>query len=122
MCGPFGGIDYHLGASGSVSGPVGTVLDVNSFPSQGGTMDCGGWTRVFGNPYGNTTVNCDLLSCCTRENGGQPETVIWTVYEMADLPCYCPSAPSALAHNYVAQCQLPPGPVQEALETTSPCS
>jgi hypothetical protein len=120
MCGPSSGIDYHPGASGTVSGPVGTLLNVNSFPSQGGTMDCGGWTRVFGNPYGSTTVNCDLFTCCLHETGA-PDTVTWAVYEMADLPCYCPSAPAPILHNYVAQCQLPPNPVLEAYKTSGPC-
>jgi hypothetical protein len=120
-CGPSPGIDYHPGASGTVNGPVGTVLDVNSFPSQGGTMDCGAWTRITGNPYGNTTVNCDLFTCCARENGAQPEMTTWVVYEPADLPCYCPSAPGTIQHNYVAQCQLPPGPVHEAYDTST-CS
>jgi len=96
------------------------LLDVNSFESQGGTLDCGGWTRVHGNPYGSTTVNCDTLACCLHEVGA-PDMVTWTVYEMADLPCYCPSAPGPLLHNYVVQCQLPPSAVQEDYQTTSAC-
>ena len=43
-CGTSSGFDYHLGATGRVSGPVLTQFRVNINKKQGGTIVCGGWT------------------------------------------------------------------------------
>jgi len=117
-CSTLPGLDYHVGADGTASGPVGTQLRVNINAPQGGTIDCGSWTRVFG----NTVFGCDTIGCCQRQ-AGEPDSMQWTVFEVIDLPCFCPSFPSAdqLAHNFIAQCQLPPGPVTEIPRTSTPC-
>jgi hypothetical protein len=116
MCGDEAGADYHLGAAGTAGGPVGTQLRVNVNALQGGTIDCGGWTRVFG----NTITGCDVLACCQRQLA-QPDAMQWSVFEAIDIPCVCPPAPGVLLHNFVIQCQLPPGPVTEHEKTTSAC-
>jgi hypothetical protein len=117
-CGDDPGTDYHIGASGSVTGPVGTELRVNINALGGGTVDCGGWTRIFG----NVVVGCDIIGCCQRQ-GGQPETVQWSVFEVIDFPCFCPEAPDAsmFQHNFLIQCQLRPGPVTEHERTSTGC-
>jgi hypothetical protein len=114
-CGPDPGLDYHISATGSVSGPVGTQLRVNINAPQGGTIDCGSWTRV----YGNVITGCDTIGCCLREDGA-PETVQWSVFEAIDLPCSCPGIPPG-QHNFLIQCQLPPYPVIEHEQTSTPC-
>jgi hypothetical protein len=116
-CGPAQGFDYHLQATGTASGPVGTELRVNVSKLQGGLLDCGGWSEI------DTTVNpaCGPIRCCRRE-AGQPETANWAATEAIDSPCICPSAPPGFVHNYLGQAQLPPGglPVEDE-QTTSPC-
>lgn len=115
-CGELPGLDYHLGATGGVFGPVGTQLRVNTQLQQGGVIDCGAWTKI------DATVNasCDTIGCCQRE-AGQPEQTDWAVFENFDLPCFCPNAPAPLEANYVAQCQLGTNPPIEYNETTDPC-
>jgi hypothetical protein len=82
---------------------------------QGGQIDCGAWSPI------DATVNasCDVIQCCRRETG-QPATTNWAAVEAIDLPCFCPGT-SGLLHNYLAQIQLPPGPVFEVERTTSAC-
>jgi len=82
------------------------------------TIDCGGWTRIFGSDL----TGCDTIGCCGRDVG-QPATVQWSVFEVVDLPCFCPMAsdPGALEHNFVAQCQLPTAPVMEVYQTSTGC-
>lgn len=109
------GTDYHLGATGSVTGPVGTSLRVNINAPAGGTIDCGGWTRV----YGATITGCDVIGCCLHESGA-PDTVMWSVFEVIDLPCICPPMPPG-QHNFLIQCQLNPGPVEEHEQQSTPC-
>jgi hypothetical protein len=115
-CGMLTGKDYHLQATGTASGPVGTELRVNVGANQGGQLSCGGWTPI------GTSVNpaCDAIKCCKRESG-QPETANWAATEAIDLPCMCPSAPGPLQHNYVGQAQLAPGAAVESYMTTAPC-
>jgi hypothetical protein len=110
------GLDYHLGATGQVSGPVGTQLRVNTQLQQGGVIDCKNWTKI------DATVNpsCDTIGCCQRE-AGQPELTDWAVFENFDLPCFCPEAPGPLEANYIAQCQLGTGQPFEYPRTTEPC-
>jgi hypothetical protein len=117
-CGTDSGTDYHIGATGSVTGPVGTELRVNINAPQGGTVDCGGWTRIFG----NVVTGCDTIGCCQRQ-AGAPETVQWSVFEVIDLPCICPAAPDpgSLQHNFLIQCQLRPGQVMEVEQTSTGC-
>ena len=116
-CGVLPGFDYHLQATGTVRGPVDTELRVNVSAAQGGQLDCGGWTPI------DTSVNpaCGPIKCCKR-GAGQPETANWAATEAIDTPCFCPSAPGPLSHNYLGQAQLVPGgaPV-ESEKTTSPC-
>lgn len=116
-CGMLPGLDYHLQASGTASGPVGTELRVNVNANQGGQLDCGGWSPI------DTSVNaaCGPIKCCKRESG-QPETANWAATEALDFPCFCPSSPIPLLHNYLGQAQLPPaGAPVESEKTTSPC-
>ena len=117
-CGEDPGTDYHVGATGSVTGPIGTELRVNINAPQFGTVDCGGWTRIFG----NVVTGCDTIGCCQRQ-AGQPETVQWSVFEVIDLPCLCPAAPDPdfFRHNFLIQCQLRPQPVMEVERTSSAC-
>ena len=119
LCTCFGvadGLDYHLGASGQVYGPVGTQLRVNTQLENGGTIDCHDWTQI------DASVNpsCDTIGCCQRESG-QPTLTEWEVYENFDLPCFCPEAPGPLEANYIAQCQLGNGQPIESPRTTDPC-
>jgi hypothetical protein len=117
FCGPVPGSDYHLQATGTVSGPVGTELRVNVNKPQGGLLNCGDWSEI------DESVNpsCDTISCCRRETG-QPETANWAATEAIDTPCICPVAPSGFLHNYLGQAQLPPaGAPVESEKTTSPC-
>jgi hypothetical protein len=102
------GLLYHLSASGTVSGPVGTRLVVNVNALQGGTLQCGTWTPIA----------CSPIACCERP-GGAPETLDWTAPDAIALPCACPSIPG-WEHNYVAQAVLPPDAV-EAYRTTTAC-
>jgi hypothetical protein len=115
-CGMLVGKDYHLQATGTASGPVGTELRVNVGALQGGVLDCGGWTPI------GTSVNpaCDAIKCCKRESG-QPETANWAATEAIDLPCMCPSAPGPLSHNYLGQAQLAPSAAVESEKTTTAC-
>jgi hypothetical protein len=110
------GFDYHLGATGQVSGPVGTELRINTLPTQGGTIDCGDWTRI------DSSVNpsCDILGCCQRQ-GADPETTAWIVDQAMELPCFCPELPAPLEHEFDIQCQLGTDPVVEHFQTTTPC-
>ena len=110
------GIDYHLGASGQVSGPVGTQLRTNSILTQGGDIDCGAWSQI------DSSVNpsCDLLGCCARQ-GGEPEQTTWSITQATDSMCFCPEAPFALEHEFDVQCQLGSEPVVEIFRTTDPC-
>jgi hypothetical protein len=111
-------VDYHIGASGSVNGPVGTELRVNINGPQGGTIDCGDWTPISG----NVVIGCDILGCCQRQ-GADPESTQWNVFEVINLPCFCPAAPDpqSLIHNFLVQCQLRPEPVIERERTSSGC-
>jgi hypothetical protein len=115
-CGVLPGLDYHLGATGQVYGPVGTQLRVNTQLQQGGVIDCKNWTQI------DATVNpsCNTIGCCQRE-AGQPELTDWAVFENFDLPCFCPEAPGPLEANYIAQCQLGTGQPLEYPQTTDPC-
>jgi hypothetical protein len=118
-CSCFGvleGFDYHLGAAGTASGPVGTQARVNTILGQGGVIDCGSWTRIGA----GVNASCDTIGCCQR-GSGDPETTAWSVFEAFDLPCLCPSAPGPLEHNFVVQCQLNANPVEEHERTTDPC-
>jgi hypothetical protein len=110
------GLDYHLGASGQVSGPVGTQLRTNSILTQGGAIDCGAWSQI------DSSINpsCDLLGCCARQ-GGQPEQTTWTVTQALDFQCFCPDAGFPLEHEFDVQCQLNSEPVVEIFRTTDPC-
>jgi hypothetical protein len=115
-CASFPGFDYHLQATGTVTGPVGTELRVNVSALGGGQLDCGSWSPI------DSSVNpaCVPIACCRRDVG-QPETASWAATEAIDLPCYCPSAPPGLAHNYLGQAQLPPGAAVEDEKTTAAC-
>lgn len=118
-CGTDPGVDYHTGASsGTVHGPIGTQLRVNINAIQGGVLDCGGWTRIFG----NVLTGCDVIGCCQRE-GADPESTDWSVFEVIDLPCFCPSNPFAgeFKPNILIQCQLPPQPVIEVERAATGC-
>jgi hypothetical protein len=113
------GVDYHIAhSSGTITGPVGAEVHVNINAQQGGTIDCGGWTRIGA----SATTGCDDIGCC-RHEAGQPDTVTWSVFEVIDLPCFCPSSPSpgSLVHNLVAQCFYPPSTVIERDQTSSGC-
>lgn len=112
-CGPVPGrIDTQV-ASGTVKGPVGTVLQVNAPKGLGGRIECPDWTPT-------TCPTSDLLVCCRRESAEQPET---TSYEASfDLPtggvCSC-GGPPAPSHNFVAQAIGATG--VEDLRTATPC-
>jgi|RhiMethySRZTD1v2_1073278.scaffolds.fasta_scaffold486098_2 hypothetical protein len=110
------GLDYHLKAAGTVSGPTGTQIRINVNAGQGGQIDCGEWTPI------DASVNpsCDVIKCCQR-NSGQPETANWQALEAIDFPCFCPSSPIPLLHNYLAQAQFSSEPAVEDEETTTPC-
>jgi len=114
-CGPASGVDYHLGATGRMSGPEGSELHVNISVLQGGVIDCGGWTRI----YGADRIGCDVIGCCRRDPGN-PEIANWNAFEAIDLPCYCPSG-GGLLHNYLLQCLPEGGGVKEVEQTTDPC-
>jgi hypothetical protein len=91
-------------------------VNINGF--QGGVVDCGGWTRIFG----NLVTGCDILGCCQRQ-GADPESVQWSVFEVIDFPCFCPAAPDpgSMVHNFLVQCQPPPEPVIERERTSTGC-
>ena len=114
-CSDLAGLDYHLGASGTANGPVGTQVRVNVNLPQGGVIDCGQWTKI------GSAVNpsCDTIGCCERQSG-QPEAMVWTAFEAIDLPCYCPDF-SGLEASYLVQCQYLALPAKEQEQTTSPC-
>jgi hypothetical protein len=114
-CGDTAGLDYHLGATGRMSGPEGSELHVNISVVQGGTLDCGGWTRIFG----ADRIGCDVIGCCRRDPG-DPEIANWNAFEAIDLPCMCPSGGGFL-HNYLLQCLPEGGGVKEVEKTTDPC-
>lgn len=116
-CGDLPGADYRLTANGQMSGPVGTEVRINVNALQGGDIDCGAWSRVFG----SEVTGCDLIGCCKRE-GGQPGSTQWVAIQAIEIPCICPPQPGLFLHNYLVQCQLPPGPVTEHEQTTTPCS
>ena len=115
-CGPVAGFDYHLQATGTVTGPVGTELRVNVNKPQGGLLNCGEWSPIDA----SVNASCDTISCCRRE-AGQPETANWAATEAIDTQCICPNG-IGFVHNYLGQAQLPPGgtPVEDE-QTTSPC-
>jgi hypothetical protein len=115
-CGPCGAapgrIDTQV-ATGSVKGPVGTVLQVNAPKGLGGRIECPNWTP-------SPCPTSDLLVCCKRESADQPEA---TTYAASfDLPtggfCNC-GGPSALSHNFVAQAIGATG--VEVEKTATPC-
>lgn len=110
------GLDYHLGAEGEVTGPVGTQLRVNTQLMQGGDIDCGNWTKI------GAAVNpsCDTIGCCERQSG-EPETTGWLVGQAIESPCYCPEAPNPLQHDFIVQCQLGTDPPVEHEQATLPC-
>jgi hypothetical protein len=114
-CGPASGVDYHLGATGRMSGPEGSELHVNISVTQGGVIDCGGWTRI----YGADRIGCDFIGCCRRDPGN-PEIANWNAFEAIDLPCFCPFV-GGLLHNYLLQCLPEGGGVKEVEQTTDPC-
>lgn len=114
-CGENSGLDYHLGATGRVSGPEGSELHVNIGVLQGGVLDCGGWTRISG----ADRIGCDLIGCCRRDPG-DPLIANWNAVEVIDFPCFCPSA-TGLLHNYLLQCLPEGGGVTEVEQTTDPC-
>jgi hypothetical protein len=115
-CAGLPGLDYHLGASGTATGPVGTQVRVNVSLAQGGVIDCGQWTKIGS----AVNLSCDTIGCCEREEG-QPEATGWTAFEAIDLPCFCPSGPGGLSTNYLVQCQYKALPVIEHEQATSPC-
>ena len=114
-CGETGGLDYHLGATGTATGPLGTQVRVNVQLMQGGVIDCGAWTKI------GSAVNpqCDVIGCCERQLG-QPASMVWTAFENYDLPCFCPDLPGVSA-NYLVQCQYLALPVREHEQATSAC-
>jgi hypothetical protein len=114
-CGENAGLDYHLGATGRVSGPEGSELHVNISVAQGGVIDCGGWTRIFG----ADRIGCDIIGCCRRDPGN-PLVADWNVFEAFDLSCVCPSM-AGLLHNFLLQCLPEGGGVTEVEQTTDPC-
>jgi hypothetical protein len=91
---------------------------VNINALQGGQLDCGAWARV----NGNVISGCDVIGCCERQEG-QPENMTWSVFEVIELPCFCPSNPLAgeLKPNMLIQCQLPPGAVIEVEKAATGC-
>jgi hypothetical protein len=109
------GLDYHLGGYGSMHGPVGTQLRVNTELQFGGVIACGNWHQI------DATVNpsCDTIGCCERQ-AGDPESSHWGVDEVYNFPCFCPELPGASA-NLLIQCQPPGGLTQEHEQTTTPC-
>ena len=109
------GLDYHTGATGTGHGPVGTQVRINTQLMQGGVIDCGQWTKI------GSAVNasCDTIGCCERQDG-QPESMVWTVFENYDFPCFCPSF-SGISANYDLMCQYLALPVKEYFATTDPC-
>lgn len=109
------GLDYHLGATGTATGPVGTQVRVNVQLMQGGVIDCGQWTTI------GSAVNasCDTIGCCERQSG-QPEMTVWTAFENYDFPCFCPDF-TGLSANYLVQCQYLSLPAKEREQTTSAC-
>jgi len=114
-CGPASGVDYHLGATGRMSGPEGSEFRVNINAKQGGQLDCGGWTRIFA----ADAIGCDDIGCCRRDLG-QPELATWNAFEAIDTPCFCPSV-SGLLHNYLLLCLPEGGAPKEVEQTTDPC-
>jgi hypothetical protein len=109
------GLDYHLGATGTGYGPVGTQVRVNVQLMQGGVIDCGQWTKI------GSAVNpsCDTIGCCERQSG-QPEAMVWTAFENFDFSCFCPNFPE-LSANYLVMCQYLALPVKEREQQTSAC-
>jgi hypothetical protein len=106
------------GATGSVSGPVGTVFTPLAerfgfpygFGGLGYGMDCGGWTPNMGS--------------CVRENSGQPALAAWRVYllergcDNGQYSCQVTLPFFYQEVTYIAQCQVPPGPVVETRRKT----
>ncbi len=117
-CGDTPGVYATQRATGQVSGPVGTYLQVNAPRGLAGEIDCGSWSvSDCPNPQ-------NLLVCCHRETAGQAQTSTFDAHFPFPPPFMgvpqCACGQPLPGHNFVAQAI---GVMQgvEDLETATPC-